>query len=414
MRCRKDGRRRMSNESKVIAAAIKSRDAYDSIASNVVDGDLTEQAALIWRVVGDYYERDGNAESCDGELLAAAVCREITSDKHREAIGPVVLGLAASDASPQNVIHDFIAVKREAAGEKLAAALIAGRHNGTTTDLLAEYEGWNNAENFGEDEEQVVRGMLLEDIAAVYDPDELIEVWPSSLNQRLDGGLLRGHHLVVFARPEMGKTMFVVNATAGFLRQGLTVLYIGNEEPLEDIALRIISRLSLKDKHEVFADKDSAYETACEAGYNNLIMAKMYPGSPREIEKLMREYKPDVLVIDQLRNLRMKEDNYVQKLEKAASAARNLGKQHNALVVSVTQAGDSASGKAILDMGDVDSSNTGIPAQADVMVAIGASAEDEEIGRRVLSLPKNKRSGNHDHFPVRIDPTRSRITAIGD
>jgi hypothetical protein len=108
----------------------------------------------------------------------------------------------------------------------------------------------------------------------------------------------------------------------------------------------------------------------------------------------------------------MKEDSLTRQLEKAAMAARNLGKKHGAMVMSVTQAGDSASGKAILEMGDVDSSNTGIPAQADVMVGIGASMEDIEMGRRVISLPKNKRSGQHGYFPVRVDPTRSRILGM--
>jgi hypothetical protein len=60
-------------------------------------------------------------------------------------------------------------------------------------------------------------------------------------------------------------------------------------------------------------------------------------------------------------------------------------------------------------MGDVDSSNTGIPAQADVMIGIGMSREDELNNRRVISLPKNKPGGNHDAFPVQVDLTKSRV-----
>ena len=64
-------------------------------------------------------------------------------------------------------------------------------------------------------------------------------------------------------------------------------------------------------------------------------------------------------------------------------------------------------------MGDVDNSNTGIPAQADVMIGIGATSEDESQGRRVLSLPKNKRSGNHEYFAVNVDPQLSRVRSAG-
>jgi hypothetical protein len=133
----------------------------------------------------------------------------------------------------------------------------------------------------------------LEHIINVYNPDDLIKVWPTPLNNRLDGGLLPGHHLVVFARPEMGKTMFTVNATAGFLRQGKKVLYVGNEEPLEDIAMRIICRLTNKTKLEVMDDPASAYKQALEVGYRNAILARLWPGTVREIEKLLVDHEPD-------------------------------------------------------------------------------------------------------------------------
>ena len=81
-------------------------------------------------------------------------------------------------------------------------------------------------------------------------------------------------------------------------------------------------------------------------------------------------------------------------------------------MLSVTQGADSCRNKLILDTGDVDSSNVGIPAQADVMIGIGMDATMEAEGTRMLSMPKNKISGNHDAFPVRINPQLSRITSV--
>ena len=82
------------------------------------------------------------------------------------------------------------------------------------------------------------------------------------------------------------------------------------------------------------------------------------------------------------------------------------------MVVSVTQAGDSAEGKAVLDMGDVDYSNTGIPSQADVMVGIGANKTHKEQGEVVFSLPKNKVSGIHEYFACGAQPHLSKIVSI--
>jgi predicted ATP-dependent serine protease len=291
---------------------------------------------------------------------------------------------------------------------------VSGKPGNEIDPLLEEYTKWRTAESLDVEQERTIqRGTPLKEITKLYTPDNLIRVYPLSLNDRLDGGMLRGQHMVVFARPEMGKTLFLVNAVAGFLSQNLTVLYVGNEDPADDITLRIVCRLTKRNKFEVLDNVEDADIEARKRGYNNLIMAGLTPGSPGEIEELTREYKPDVVLIDQLRNLRMREDNYVRQLEKAATAIRTIGKRLGVFVVSVTQAGDSASGKAVLDMGDVDSSNTGIPAQADVMVGIGATQEDLEIGRRVLSLPKNKRSGRHEYFPVNIDTQTNRMFSVG-
>jgi hypothetical protein len=186
-------------------------------------------------------------------------------------------------------------------------------------------------------------------------------------------------------------------------------LYIGNEEPTEDTRIRVISRLTGRIRAEIEADPEGTWDMLQGTGYERFLTVDLAPGTQRQMDQLMSTEKPDVLLIDQLRNVNMKEENYVVKLEKAATAARNLGKKHNALVISVTQAGDSASGKAILDMGDVDFSNTGIPAQADVMIGIGATREDEAMGRRVLSLCKNKRSGRHDAIPVNVNTQTSTV-----
>lgn len=405
----------MASERKIITAAIQSREAFEKVENFVQDGDFTEQGALLWRHIRDYYSRDRDCGFVDPETLHHRVGAAVSSEKHRSAFAALITEITSSRVSTENIIHDFLSLKREGVGARLATALLSGETE-ESRKLLEEYNKWDAEVTEGSTtEDTILVAPSLEDIAKSYDASELIKLWPSSLNNRLDGGLLRGHHVVIFARPEMGKTLFLVNAVAGFLAQGLAVLYVGNEDPITDIVLRVVCRLTRRDKFTVLANPKDAYTTALTFGYGNLVLAGLSPGTPKEIEKLIETHKPDVLLIDQLRNLSVgttsvgRDGNYTQQLEKAATAARNIGKKHGVLVLSVTQAGDSASGKAVLDMGDVDSSNTGIPAQADVMVGIGATQEDEQVGRRIISLPKNKRSGKHEFFPVRIDPQLSRI-----
>ena len=92
---------------------------------------------------------------------------------------------------------------------------------------------------------------------------------------------------------------------------------------------------------------------------------------------------------------------------------RNIAKQDNVLMISVTQAADSARNKLVLDSGDVDSSNVGIPAQADLLLGIGLDEAAKAEGIRWLSLIKNKIGGVEDHFPVKINTMLSRYTNVG-
>jgi KaiC/GvpD/RAD55 family RecA-like ATPase len=404
----------LNNERAVLAACICDRKAFDAIGDHIQEGDLTEQGKVVLDAIAEYYDRDAKAARVDTEILARDVSRGLPNPKHQRVFTSLIEGLAGMEVSPGNVVHDFICMSRDSVGNKLSVALASGADTTEVRKLIDEYEKWSEAEDLASDEEMVVRGANIRELVGQhFDQSNLIRMLPSSLNERLDGGMRRGHHVLVFARPEVGKTLFVINLMSGFLRDGHTVLYVGNEDPLPDVVLRVITRLTGMTAHEIQADPDKADELARSVGYNNLVLASMCPGTPKEIEALVLEYKPDIVVVDQLRNLHVSEDNRVIQLEKAATAMRNLGKKHNLLVVSVTQAGDSASGKGVLDMGDVDFSNTGIPSQMDLMIGVGMTQQDEAGGRRTVSLSKNKRTGRHDFFPVHIDPQYNRIRSMG-
>jgi len=399
-------------EKQVLSAAINDREAFDRIAGHVHRDDFTEQGGIIWKALVDYYELDGSAKSADVGILAGNVTRHIAIDKHKVLFENLIQGIGGMEVSAANVVHDLLETKRERVGKQLAAAILEGLD---TSRIIQEYTDLLAAEDFGEDEREEARvGLSVRElVTGTFDPENLIKIMPEALNKRLGGGVKPGHHLILFARPEMGKTMCTIEMMAGFARQGLTCLYIGNEDPIDDINMRIINRLSGMPKDAVMADPDLADTRAREQGYENIVLAALAPGTPREITALIERHQPEVLVLDQLRNLNMSQDNYVLALENAAKQARQWAKRYSCVVVSVTQAGDSADGKAVLSMGDVDYSNTGIPSQADVMVGIGANDQHKRNGEVVFSLPKNKVSGVHEYFACAVEPHLSKIVSIG-
>lgn len=407
-------------EQQLLSAALSSRDNYNLIKDHV-DLRLSTYSKLfqiVFAKVGDYYSRDTEASAVAPAVLLEQMASTIRNDKHMADIKDMVSDATGSDTSVENVKAVVLLAKQQEAQDKLAQALASGitPKGVSIDDMIEEVKALRSMTTLDELVKEEVEVYHNVDLATLFDkefdPSTRIQLFPKSLNDRLDGGAKRGHHIIIFARPETGKSMTVINMSCGFLRQGLKVLYVINEDRPEDIIIRHVANLSNMTKREQDAERTKAQQLAESVGFHNLIVVNAAPGTPAQIEDLVDEYQPDVLIVDQLRNLKVKADNRVLQLEEAATSMRTLGKKKNILVISVTQAGDSADGKPILEMGDVDFSNTGIPAQADLMIGIGVDAALEAENRRMFSLPKNKISGEHEHFPVDVIPWLSRVTSI--
>lgn len=397
------------NEQKIISTLINSREAYEAVNEHLEESDFSSESNELIRYIRDFYRRDSNAAAVDIDIVLGRLERKLTNPKHFRAMETILRNLP--DTSPANVATELLEVKAHSQGLKLAAALSGGRDRDQISSLLEKYNKLFGASKFEEEPEgEEVTGLDLSTLVTKhFDRNGLIPLYPAALNERLDGGAKPGHHILVFAPTEMGKTLLAINMVGGFLHHKLPVLYVGNEDPIADIQMRLATRLTGLTKHEIEADPASAMEALSGSGVENFHIVEMSPGTFPRISGLVDKYAPKIVVLDQLRNIDVKSENRTQALEKAATEARNLAKRAGVLVVSITQAGDSASGRRVLTRGDVDGSNVGIPGQCDVMVGIGATEDEEATGHRTISLPKNKLGGRHDHFTCQFEPQYSRV-----
>lgn len=405
-------------EKQLLAISLASKEDF-LLVKNYIDlksATYSKEFQVLIGKTGEYYARDSTAEYVAPEVLVAQLAESVRSDKLLSRLSDFVSEAVAASASGANVRAVVMMAKQQEVADKLAAALVSDV-GGAKVDALMEQlaslrqAGTLESEDSGNTE--VFHGIDLMDLMnKEYDTANIIKIYPSSISDRLDGGAHGGHHIVVFARPEVGKSALVVNASSGFARQQKKSLYVINEDRPQDIILRHISNLSGMNKHEVKASPRKAQDLAYERGWDNVIVASTAPGTPDDVRRLIDKYDPDCVIADQLRNFKVRAENRTNQLEMAATEMRNIAKEANVVMLSVTQAGDSASNKLVLEQGDVDGSNTGIPAQADVMIGIGMDAQTEAEGVRIISLPKNKIGGVHDSFPVRINPQLSRYTSV--
>jgi archaellum biogenesis ATPase FlaH len=406
-------------EQPLLAASLRSREDHELISQyiNMRLATYSKPFQIVMHKVGEYYKRDANVSHVDPSILLTQIAESIRNDKHVARFTELINESLATTGSDINVRAAILLAKQQEVGDQLSQALAqdAGG-NAKIDELIEELRNLRSMTSLDELEGKGLESFANVDLASLiareFDPEGLIALYPSSLNERLDGGARGGHHILVFAQVETGKSAVCINMDCGFARQGKKSLYIINEDRPEDIILRHIANLSGMTKYQIQENPRKAQDLAESAGWGNVTVINAEPGTPSQIEDAIELHDPDVVIVDQLRNLQVKAESRVNQLELAATSMRNIGKRTNKLVVSVTQAGDSANNKLTLDKGDVDFSNVGIPSQMDVMIGVGVDPTFEAEGLRNFSLCKNKISGRHENWPVRIIPQLSRIISV--
>ena len=396
-------------ELKLLASLAQSREAFEQVAEFISSKDFSPLGAEIFKDVSNFYELDADADCVDLDIVKEKVSRRLKGQHIKDKLSDIFKEIASATVSPSNVAKELIEQKREQVGHDLANAILTGDQRQVPL-LLEEFRLLTEAEELGVTDVEEYTGVSIASVVSNHFSEEsLIKVSPKSLNERLGGGLRRGHHVVVVALPETGKTLLSIHLAVGIARKDQKILYINNEEPIRDILLRSVSCMSGKPTSEILSAPEEAEDIARKIGYGNITFAGLEPGSLWEINSLVKKHKPDVLVVDQIRHVKAKSENRTTQLEAVAQGIRNIARQHDLVAISITQGADSARDKLVLDMGDVDSSNVGIPGACDVMLMMGSNDEYRRVDARMLTLAKNKVSGRHDSWPITIIPEISRV-----
>jgi len=401
-------------EIQLLAIMLRSRDSYTKVYSLINIKQYSKEFQQLVKLIAAYYNRDDKAQQVDPNVLLELIQSTFNNDKHIAIFKQLLDEAVAAEVSQLNVEATVIAAKRHELEQQIALSCV--NKDGKALELMDEYrklDAMSTIEDLMSSGATIVERITVDSLVAERAEEGLLmKVFPRVINDRLDGGLLPGHHMTVFARPEMGKSLGIITFAGGFARQGYKVLFIENEDRPADVQMRLISNLSGMDRRAVLSQPAKAQALADQNGLEQVTVVELTPGSPKQVEELVSRYSPNVLILNQLRNLSMGEANKVIALEEAAKESRNIGKRNNCAVISVTQAGDSADGKRFLEMGDVDFSNTGIPAQCDVLLGIGAEEAMLKNMERGISFPKNKVGvGNYSHDPVivKVRPDISRM-----
>ena len=226
-------------------------------------------------------------------------------------------------------------------------------------------------------------------------------------------GVGEGNLIIIFARPEAGKTAFWVNLVAGidgFASQGAKVCALINEEPAIRTQMRLINAHTGLTMDEIRADIQQANQKWAEVRQNIHILDTV-DWSLDDVDDFVQKEKPDILIIDQLDKVGVTGTfaRTDEKLRAIYTGAREVAKRNDCCVIAISQASADGQGKFDLTFDMMEGSKTGKAAEADVIIGVGHRDKmdtDERV--RSLAISKNKITGWHGLKNCIIIPELSR------
>jgi hypothetical protein len=193
--------------------------------------------------------------------------------------------------------------------------------------------------------------------------------------QNATKGVGGGNFIIIFARPEAGKSAFWISLVAnknGFAEQGKKCHAFINEEPAKKTFLRLVSCWTGVPKFEI----------------------------KQKINKVRAEWsvvKENIFIYDCV-GINMHDlNNYCDENEVD-------------IVIGVSQANADAHNQQRVDFNWLDNSRTGKAGEADLIIGIGKPRESVEEYERHLYLSKNKLTGDHADINCELEHTLSRYS----
>jgi replicative DNA helicase len=248
------------------------------------------------------------------------------------------------------------------------------------------------------------------------------------LNQITKGGLPKKSLNIILAGTGVGKSLAMCHMASANLMDGKNVLYITMEMAEEKIAERIDANLLNTSLDDLKALPKDLYTKKVERVKNKTLgklIIKEYPtasahvGHMRHLVNelaLKRNFTPDIIYIDYLNicmSQRVKAGSNVNSytyVKAIAEEIRGLAVEKAVPIVSATQT--TRSGYTNSDPGLEDTSESfGLPATADLMLALVSTEELEDLDQIMVKQLKNRYAdpGSNKRFVVGIDRAKMRL-----
>ena len=248
------------------------------------------------------------------------------------------------------------------------------------------------------------------------------------LNKITKGGMPNKTLTVALAGTGVGKSLFMCHVASSVLLQGKNVLYITLEMSEEKIAERIDANLldvNIRDLAELPRQLFDTKVAKVAAKTQGALIIKEYPTASAHSGHfksllsdlaLKKSFRPDIIFVDYLNicassryrgAIGVNSYSYIKAI---AEELRGLAVEAEVPIVSATQTTRSGYSSSDVDITDT-SESFGLPATADLMLALISTDDLEGLGQIMVKQLKNRYNDPtiHKRFVVGIDRAKMRL-----
>jgi replicative DNA helicase len=230
------------------------------------------------------------------------------------------------------------------------------------------------------------------------------------LDEYLDGGARRKELILVSANSGEGKSILMANMGLNFAEQGLVVLYLSLELPVDMIWKRYVSMVTnvtqreiIQRSQEVITQIKGAKDTM-----GDIIIERLSVGTTaNEIRAFLREFElkrkciPDVIILDYLDlmgpNEHVSADNLSEKDKRCTEQFSQIAYDYNAIGLTASQQTKSTDDSADRNHSNIAGGKTKINT-TDVYITIFFSNIMKATGEMMLKLLKTRSSDGVGKF----------------
>lgn len=404
----------------VINLFTSSKEVYTKYNKYITNLDIEPELQLLFGLVSKYYDKYEHHEYISNDEFKTFFNMEYPKKKDSKLYLSIIdqaYAVETSGSIASDLLDQLLEID---CANKIVNRLMPtmlGESFGVIESVQDMITEWQDSSNRVVEEESPFVNTSLDELINMTATDGLsfrLNCLKQALGP-LSGGTL-GH---VFARPETGKTTFLHSEVSNFVRQlegDQTVLWFNNEEAGYRVRLRQYSAVCGADVARIKAKPKEAQEAFNARGGHRIKLYDDANISVEDVERVMREHRPRIVVIDQGDKLSYKGDgkagNGADRLKNVYDKLREVVKRANSEwkcdLITVGQADANAEGKKWLQQTNLDGGKTGKPGAMDYIIGIGATGNDGDEFSRYITLCKNKLTSDHGKFVTQINPSTGR------